>query len=109
MKPKNTITLSQAQNWANNWNTEKLSFLENNDLKAFKILGTVINDVTAPSNVVDIRTYFGIDENDKPHLIIVGVDENGDDLIDEQNGYYIYNFAGACPNNCSSSIPKINS
>lgn len=108
MTPRNTITLSEAQNWAQRWNTEKITFFEDKDLKAFKILGSVIKDVTAPTNVVDIRTYFGLDENLEAHLIIVGVDENGDDLIDEDNGYYIYNFALACPNNCSKSNPVIN-
>ncbi len=108
MTPRNTITLSEAQNWAQRWNTEKISFFEEKELKAFKILGSVIKDVTYPTKVVDIRTYFGLDENLKPHLIIVGVDENGDDLIDENNGYYIYNFAGSCPINCSNSSPKIN-
>lgn len=73
MNQKNTITLSEAQKWAEKWNKEKLAFLKDNDLKAFKILGTVIKDVTSPTKVVDIRTYFGLDKNSQPHLIIVVV------------------------------------
>lgn len=109
MSQRNTISLTDAQDWADRWNTNKVSYLQSNDLKAFKILGSVIKDVIDPTNVVDVRTYFGLDKNNNPHLIIVGVDGNGDDIIDEPNGYYIYNFAGPCPNNCSSSNPKINS
>ena len=106
--PEHTITLDQAQSWATKWNTDKITFLQSNDLKAFKILGSVLDDVTAPSDVVDIRAYFGIDANNNPHLCIVGVDANGNDLIDPASGHHIYNFAAPCPNNCSNSSIKIN-
>lgn len=80
--PRNTISLSQAQTWADNWNNNKVSYLKENDLKAFKIPKQVIEDVTASSEAIDIRTYLGLDKDSKPHLMIVGVDSNGNDLID---------------------------
>lgn len=106
--PQNTVSLDQAQNWANNWNTQKVTYLQNNDLKAFRIPEQVITDVTSPQQVKDIRTYLGLDSEMKPHLMIVGVDSNGNDLIDSNNGFYIYNFSLPCPNTCNQSQPYIN-
>lgn len=104
----NTITLDQAQAWAKNWNENKVDFLQKNDLRAFAIPRQVIDDVTAPNNVVDVRTYFGLDENFQPHLMIVGMDSDGNDLIDYENGLFIYNFARPCPSWCNSAAPFIN-
>lgn len=104
----NTITLEQAQEWARNWNENKLAFLERVDLKAFAIPGQVIADVTAHSAVVDVRTYFGLDDQFNPHLMVVGVDKDGNDLINEDEELYIYNFAKPCPNWCSKTFPFIN-
>ncbi len=104
----NTITLEQAQEWASNWNKNKVEYLQKNDLKAFTISQQVINDVTAPEGVVDVRTYFGLDANFNPHLMIVGVDSNGDDMIDYDNELFIYNFARPCPSMCNSAAPFIN-
>lgn len=106
--PSNTITLEQAQEWAQNWNENKLTFLERVDLKAFAIPGQVIKDVTAHDSVVDVRTYFGLDDQLNPHLMVVGVDEEGNDLINEEEELYIYNFARPCPNWCSKPEPHIN-
>lgn len=104
----NVITLQQAQEWAKNWNFKKLEFFATRDLKAFRISEQVIQNVTAPQRVVDIRTYLGLDEHMEPHLMIVGVDVEGNDLIDYQNGLYIYNFTKPCPSYCSKSVPHIN-
>lgn len=106
--PRNTITLSQAQEWAKNWNIKKVQYLKDNDLKAFRIPAQVIADVTSPQQVQDIRTYFGLDSEMNPHLMIVGVDSNGNDLIDPDNGLNIYNFSHPCPSTCNQSTPFIN-
>ncbi|MBC9812997.1 hypothetical protein H9Y05_11010 [Crocinitomicaceae bacterium CZZ-1] len=107
MEP-NVITLQQAQTWAQNWNVNKLKFFETRDLKAFLISEQVLQAVTAPQQVVDIRTYLGLDEQMNPHMMIVGVDADGNDLIDYQNGLYIYNFTRPCPTYCPKSAPYIN-
>lgn len=104
----NVITLEQAQEWAKNWNLHKLDFFKTRDLKAFRISEQVIRDVTAPERVIDIRTYLGLDNDMNPHMMIVGVDADGDDLIDYTAGLYIYNFAKPCPSNCPKTAPFIN-
>lgn len=106
---QNTITLQEAQAWAQNWNDKKLDFFSRDDLKAFSIDQQIIMDALAPVGVVGIRTYLGLDDNLTPHLMIVGIDVNGNDVINEQSGYHIYNYSAPCPQqSCSSSSPTIN-
>lgn len=104
----NTITLEQAQEWAQNWNNNKITFFETRDLKAFAIPRQVIDDVTRHPDVVDVRTYLGLDEDFNPHLMIVGVNEEGNDLINPEQELYIYNFARPCPTYCPGVAPFIN-
>jgi hypothetical protein len=66
----NTITLQQAQKWAQNW-----------------------------------RENPSPDENGKYKLMIVGVDTNGNDLIDDAAGQYIYDFTTGCPKVCDVNSP----
>lgn len=40
--------------------------------------------------------------------MIVAVDANGNDLIDEKSGLYIYDFTQACPNICDINSPLYN-
>jgi hypothetical protein len=44
----------------------------------------------------------------KPHMMIVGVDANGNDLIDPARGLFIYNFIKPCPSACNGVAPYIN-
>lgn len=104
----NTISLEQAKEWAANWNKHKLDFFNKKDLKAFSIPRQVIDDVTNHKDVVDVRTYFGLDDDMNPHLMVVGVDSKGNDLIDAARGLYVYNYARPCPSNCPKAGPFIN-
>lgn len=106
--PLNTITLEQAQQWAENWNKHKLAFFAKRDLKAFAIPRQVIEDVSSDPEVVHVRTYFGLDDELNPHLIVVGTNADGNDLIDEARGQHIYNFAISCPTYCPQVGPFIN-
>lgn len=100
---QNTITLAQAQEWAANWR-------KNPDTKviAFLIPEVDLTQVMAEKNTVNVRTYLGIDDGNKPKLMIVGVDSNGKDLIDEKNGQYIYDFSTGCQPNCDVNSPLFN-
>jgi hypothetical protein len=106
--PSKTITFDQAKQWAQNWNNNKVVFMQTSDLRAFTIPQQVLNDVTEHPDVVDIRTYFGLDDDMKPHMMIVGVDANGNDLIDPARGLFIYNFIKPCPSACNGVAPYIN-
>jgi hypothetical protein len=40
--------------------------------------------------------------------MLVGVDSNGDDMIDSQKGYEIYDFTQPCPDKCDIKSPLFN-
>ena len=104
---KDTITLQTAQDWAKRWKIEGATYLSKNQLKAFKIPGADFSQVLSETGVVDARSYLGIDGNNQPHIMIVGVDVNGNDMIDDTKGWYIYDFSEPCPNTCNKKEPFI--
>ena len=98
--PTNTITLATAQAWAKTWLANPA-----NTVKAHLIPQINITQLMAEANVQDIRAYVGIDDNGVTRLMLVGVDANGNDLIDDSNGYYIYDFTEPCPATCDVNSP----
>lgn len=100
---QNTITLEQAQQWAKNWR-------DNPDTAviAFFIPEVDLTQVIAERETVNVRTYLGIDDLGNSKLMIVGVDANGNDLINDAKGQYIYDFTVGCPQNCDVNSPLFN-
>ncbi len=107
MSDLNTITLETAQEWAARWKRQQGSYNQHNQLKAFWIPGIDFTQVMEETGVKDVRAYLGIDENEVEKLMIVGVDEEGNDMIDEGKGWYIYDFSEPCPNKCNTKAPFI--
>ncbi len=99
----NTITPATAQSWAAKWQRDPA-----NTTKAFLIPKEDITQLFQYDGVCDVRTYFGIDENGNQKLMIVGVDANGNDLIDDTKQQYIYDFAQTCPPKCDNNSPLFN-
>jgi hypothetical protein len=97
---QNTITLQQAQKWAQNWRDNPSP-----DVYAFLIPEIDITQVMQERQTVNVRSYLGIDEDGKYKLMIVGVDSNGNDLIDDAAGQYIYDFTTGCPKICDVNSP----
>lgn len=55
------------------------------------------------TNPASIRGHMGLDTTTNPytvHLIVVGVDANGQDMVDYDNGLYYYDFSDGCPIDC---------
>lgn len=100
---ENTITLEQAQKWAQSWRNNP-----NTKVIAFLIPEVDLTQVMAERNTVNVRTYLGIDEDNNSKLMIVGVDSNGNDLIDDKNGQYIYDFSKSCQPECDVNSPLFN-
>jgi len=103
--PKNVITLETAQAWADRFNKDRAIMT---GVKAFTIPGSNVREVMV-EGVIDVRAYFGINDESEATLMIVGVDKDGNDLIDEGHGFYIYDFSRPCPNSCNKKEPFINS
>lgn len=100
---QNTITLVQAQQWAQNWRNNP-----NPDVIAFLIPEIDLTQVIAERETVNVRSYLGIDENNICKLMIVGVDASGNDLIDDAKGQYIYDFTSPCQTDCDVNSPLFN-
>lgn len=103
---KNTISLKTAQEWSARWKEAQQASTEA-PVTAFLIPGIDITQVMHERNVVDVRAYLGIDSENTERLMIVGVDADGNDMIDETNGYYIYDFTTPCPPKCNEKAPFI--
>lgn len=119
----NTISLDEAKKWAENWRDLESDYNKYNKCIAFNIPKIDLQEVLAEDGVESIRAYIGVKEttNSKgkvtfeEKLMIVGVDENGKDMIPfsdenslslqgaEQSG--IFDFTEPCPNMCDESSP----
>src|SRR5262245_55587198 len=58
-----------------------------------------IESLLAQEGCVGIRYYHGLDSRGEPVIILVGTDENEDDLVDGR----LLEFAIPCPNQCGAS------
>ena len=96
----NTITLATAQIWVAKWQSDPA-----HKTKAFLIPKVDISQLFEYEGVCDVRTYMGVDETGNHKLIIVGVDIDGNDLIDASRNRFIYDFAEPCPMKCDPKSP----
>ncbi|MGK4567509.1 hypothetical protein [Flavobacterium sp. 3HN19-14] len=103
MTNTNTIPLATAQDWAKRWRTNPVS-----SVKAFLIPEEDTVQLYNEPEVANVRAYMGVDPKGGAHLMLVGVNADGEDLIDEGKGWYIYDFTKPCPNTCDPSSPLYN-
>jgi hypothetical protein len=99
---KFTITLQEAKIWVSSWRTNPPNALA----KGHLIPGEALKELLANERVVDVRAYMGVDEANTQKLLFVGVDANGNDLIDENNP--IYDHTEPCPKKCDPSSALFN-
>ena len=99
----NTITLATAQIWAAKWQADPA-----HKIKAFLIPKEDISQLFEYEGVCDVRTYMGVDETGIHKLIIVGVDIDGNDLINPARNQFIYDFTRPCPEDCDTRSPLFN-
>jgi len=93
------ITLTEAIGFTH-------SFQENNPdaIKAFFVGANKLNLILEQENCIGIRIYNGYDDNtDKDNLVLIGVDENGEDI---RNGVIVERLL-TCPPDCPKSSDLI--
>ncbi len=61
----------------------------------------IINDILAQDGCMGIRIYYALDENGKKQLIIVGANQNEDDIYQG----IIAERSSSCPPFCDSGNP----
>ena len=106
--PFPAIPTSTAVTWVNNWRDPKRT-ISIDSIKGFYIPHQDVQDAMAETGAKNIRTYIGLeikpDETHEFHLLVVGVDGDGNDIIDEDQGLYVYDFTQPCPSMCSNTGP----
>jgi hypothetical protein len=101
MPVTNTIPLTEAVDWVTRWRDSS----ENLPVKGFLIPEIDVTEVLNEEGVANIRAYMAIDPSEEYHLLIVGVDADGNDMVDEAAGQYVYDFTRPCPSLCSKTGP----
>ncbi|WP_046744660.1 hypothetical protein [Kordia zhangzhouensis] len=96
--PPNTIPVSVASGWTEAWRNRT----GEEQINGFFIPMTDINEVMVEKGIENIRGYLGIDENGTVHMLIVGVDSKGNDMIDEASGQFVYDYTKPCPQQCGN-------
>lgn len=104
--PENAIELDTAVTWVDAWrkedpNTQVLP------LKGFLVPKVDFTEALA-EGAAAIRTYIGIDPTDedpqtKYHILVVAVDDDGNDMLNPDLGQYVYDFSHPCPPTCSGN------
>lgn len=103
---KDRISLTDFTNWQANWENNAIAFLTANSpdiLNSFTVKKVDLTEVMG-ENPVQVRYYLGLEAGKNgawiPHLMIVGVDAQGADMIDPTQNEYVYDFVCPCPVEC---------
>lgn len=95
----NTITLEQAQTWRSNWKTSNKAWMAANNLQGFLVPGDDLSQIIGEEGV-NCRIYLGLTEEGlggEAKVMMVAVDANGKDMIDAENGLFIYDDTVGIP------------
>ncbi|MEN9948539.1 MAG: hypothetical protein RL106_1362 [Bacteroidota bacterium] len=91
------ITLQEASEMTkrfreSTWNTGTIALAAGGDL---------VSQILSQTGCKGVRMYFALDADNQIQLVMVGVDENGDDMYE---GVLVDRFRG-CPPTCPSKNP----
>lgn len=96
--PPNAIPLSTASDWTKAWRNRTTL----QDINGFWIPMIDVNEARLELGVENMRGYLGIDGNGVQHLLLVGVNAKGNDMIDELKGEFVYDYTKPCPQQCGN-------
>jgi hypothetical protein len=97
--PNYIIPLTDAEAWANSWQTNPPKSLA----KAHLIPLDVLKELLAIPKVVNVRAYMGVDTTGEQKLMFVGVDGEGNDMIGT-----VFSGTTPCPSCCDVKSPLYN-
>ena len=101
MSKNQIVPLEEAKEMTANWR-KMIETKTVPPIYAFKLNRDSIDKLLSQPEVATIRTYIGA-EGEKPTAFIVGVNNNGEDLIE----LGVYNLITPCPNDCDSKSPLL--
>jgi hypothetical protein len=100
-----------AQTWTFAWQQQTTQQINMSNIKSFRFDKVDFEQVLNKSGVQYVRIYPALKSIQNPQnpdysLLVVGVDSNGNDIIDtnpQSSDSGIYDFAFPCPNTCGNS------
>lgn len=103
------ISLETAKKWTANYRAT----IKPGETEAHYFGGGIIKRLLDENRSVGIRAYYAIDDNGKKQLLLVGVDEDGNNLLPEEGSAaksttdegdpIVVNHSHPCPPYCSTN------
>lgn len=108
--PKNAVTLEQAQKWIANWKNDQK--MKRSSVTAYFIPHQDITDIQKEKGWINYRAYNAITDEGEFKLLIVGVDKDGNDMVnypksgalENAQDDYVYDLTRPCPSYCSDNV-----
>lgn len=100
-----TIPLDTFYRWVNTWDNQGQLFTQNTLIKYFTLDKDDLVNVLS-ENIDSARFYLGLDSltaSPTPHLMVVGVNKKGKDMLDYSAGEYVYDVSRPCPPMCGNN------
>ncbi|MDI1234734.1 MAG: hypothetical protein PSX81_10670 [bacterium] len=88
------ISLPSAIQWTTNFRNQNPTAV-----KAHFFGNVIINEILNQPGCIGLRLYNAIDDNNQPQILLVGVDNNNNDMT---NGI-IADMSQPCPTQCSGN------
>lgn len=105
LNPQDTISLNKFNTWTTNWKDHGKDFIANEkDILKYFTMPLIDVSQMLGETPDSARYYLGLRTDtvpNVPHLLLVGVDSNGVNLLDYSKGQYAYDVTKPCPPACS--------
>ena len=112
--PQDTISVDTFDTWVSNWKNDGLSVMTGALTEYFTMAKVDLQQLldqpgSGRDSTVAARFVLGLqftNGDSIPHLMLVGVNNQGDNLTDAKLGQYIYDVTKPCPSMCGvASLP----
>lgn len=100
--PKHAVLLDDAKKWISNWQNTKI--IDGTSIRAHLIPAKDVHDIFIDDKgFVRYRGYNAITDEGEFKFLLVGVDEDNNDIVDYDKGDYVYDMTTPCPSVCSTA------
>ncbi len=99
---QDTISKTKFDSYVKAWNDNGIAFSATTLLEYFTMNKIDLTEVLG-EKPEKVRFYIGLDMTvtpHEPHLMVVGVDKNGQNMLDYSKNQYAYDLTKPCPKYC---------
>lgn len=98
----NTIPLSEAEDWQDNWLASDSLAADPAKIKSFLIPLADLQQVINEMGVAHARAVLGKTPQGEDKLMFVGVNSQGETMVNPVLNQYVYDFTQPCPPVCGT-------